>query len=286
MSDQMPMLDVRLSDYFDTELRRAERDFPLMAKRQHPARRSRRAAPAIALVGVLIVALAAGTWTLITRELGGTGGSGWTGVEALGLTGEPMTLAILDADEVIDARRPVTAEELAAHQQDPGSARIALAPLTGDEWLLTWLGAPCDVSGILTVSRTTLTITMDPRPACGDEPLVRGAVLTFAPSIQPGGLALKLVDPPAPLTKAEAIAAAKRQATIAGPLAVGDVAHGSYGSLWQGSTSNLPAEGTPPPQVNPDVVVWRIDLSGPSGREQLYIDEFSGQVVDAIWQGN
>lgn len=286
MNDQMPTLDVRLGDYFDAELRRAEADFPLLAMRSRPARRTRRLVPAIALVGVLVVGLAGGTWALLSGGLGGTGGSGWTGVEALGLSGQPMSLAILDPDEVIDLRRPVTAEELAAHQQDPGSAHIALAPLTGDEWLLTWLGAPCDVSGMLTASRTALAITVDPRPACGDEPLVRGAVLTFAPSIQPAGLALKLVVPPAPLTEAEAIAAARRQATIAGPLTVGDVAHGSYGSLWQGSTNNLPAEGSPPPQVNPDLVVWRVDLSGPSGRQQLYIDQFSGQVVDAIWQGN
>ncbi len=286
MNDQMPTLDVRLGDYFDAELRRAEADFPLLERRLRPARRTPRIRPAIALVGLVLVGLTTGALVLLSGGFGGTGGSGWAGVEALGVSGQPMSLAILDPDEVIDARRPVTSEEIAAHQKDPGSARIALAPLTGDEWLLTWLGAPCDVSGILTVSPTALTITMDPRPACGAVPLVRGAVLTFAPSIQPARLALQLVDPPAPITEAEAISAARRQATIAGPLTVGEVAHGSYGNLWQAPTSNLPAEGSPAPQVSPDLIVWRIDLSGPNGREQLYIDEFSGQVIDAIWPGN
>lgn len=33
-------------------------------------------------------------------------------------------------------------------------------------------------------------------------------------------------------------------------------------------------------------VVWRVDLSGPHGIEELYLDQATGQLVDAITQGN
>jgi hypothetical protein len=33
-------------------------------------------------------------------------------------------------------------------------------------------------------------------------------------------------------------------------------------------------------------IVWRVDLAGPNGLEELYIDEATGQLLDTITQGN
>jgi hypothetical protein len=42
---------------------------------------------------------------------------------------------------------------------------------------------------------------------------------------------------------------------------------------------------TPPLAAMASSMVWRVDLSGLNGSAQLYIDEASGQLLDAITQG-
>jgi hypothetical protein len=87
-------------------------------------------------------------------------------------------------------------------------------------------------------------------------------------------------------TPDEAVARAEGLTTIVGPWSVGDVEHGKYESLWQGSSNDLSGQGTAARATLRLVVVWRVNLSGPSGSEQLYIDERNGHLVDAITQGS
>jgi hypothetical protein len=79
---------------------------------------------------------------------------------------------------------------------------------------------------------------------------------------------------------------AERLTTIAGPWAIGDVEHGTYGRLWQGSTNDLSGQATADRARKAATVVWRVDLVGPTGRAQLYVDEATGQLLDTIIQGS
>ncbi|HYO43225.1 MAG TPA: hypothetical protein VES19_08520 [Candidatus Limnocylindrales bacterium] len=79
--------------------------------------------------------------------------------------------------------------------------------------------------------------------------------------------------------------AAVRLASIGGPLTIGEIRHGTYAELWAGSTSDLAGEGTADRAATASLVVWRVDLAGPGGQEQLYLDEATGALVDAITQG-
>lgn len=82
------------------------------------------------------------------------------------------------------------------------------------------------------------------------------------------------------------VAIAERLTSIAGPWTVGGVRRGSYRELWQGSTSDVSGQGSADRQAKAAVVVWRVDLSGPSGVEELYIEAATGRLVDTIIQGN
>jgi hypothetical protein len=104
--------------------------------------------------------------------------------------------------------------------------------------------------------------------ACG------GPVLTASPAVS-GVIG----------TADQAALIAERLTTIAGPWKVGDIAHGTYESLWGGSTSDLTGKGTADRAAKASRIVWRVELSGLNGWEQLYIDEASGQLLDAITQG-
>ncbi|MEO8469354.1 MAG: hypothetical protein ABI573_06765 [Chloroflexota bacterium] len=86
--------------------------------------------------------------------------------------------------------------------------------------------------------------------------------------------------------RAQAIAAATQLTSIAGPWTVGDVQMGTYRNLWQGSTNDLSGEGTADRLKKGELIVWRIDLKGPGGLEQLYIDSVTWQLVDSITQGH
>ena len=75
--------------------------------------------------------------------------------------------------------------------------------------------------------------------------------------------------------------AARVNASIRGPVDVGGVELGRYRDLWMGSGSDLSGA----PQPADDLIIWRVDLTGPTGREQVYLDAGSGAVVDRIVQG-
>jgi hypothetical protein len=87
-------------------------------------------------------------------------------------------------------------------------------------------------------------------------------------------------------TAEQAASVAEHLTTISGPWKVGDIQHGTYGSLFEGSTNDLSGHGAAERATNAARIVWRVDLTGPSGSEQLYIDEASGQLLDAITQGS
>lgn len=81
-------------------------------------------------------------------------------------------------------------------------------------------------------------------------------------------------------------AAAIRLATISGPLTVGEIKHGAYVDLWGGSTNDLSGQGTADSAAKAKIIVWRVDVAGPGGLQELYIDEATGMLLDAITQGN
>jgi hypothetical protein len=83
----------------------------------------------------------------------------------------------------------------------------------------------------------------------------------------------------------EAAAAAQRLATAPGPWQVGEIAHGRFGDLWQGSANDLSDQGTADRTRKADRIVWRVDLSGPNGRQELYIDESTGELLGLIGEG-
>jgi len=96
------------------------------------------------------------------------------------------------------------------------------------------------------------------------------------------------VAPPAGaavVTREQAAIAAKHLTTIAGPWTVGDIEHGTYVSLWQGSTNDPTGQGAAARAIKNPLTVWRVDLSGPGGFEELYIDETNGDLLDWITQG-
>jgi hypothetical protein len=87
-------------------------------------------------------------------------------------------------------------------------------------------------------------------------------------------------------TAGQAAVVAERLTTIAGPWTIGDVQHGTYENLWQGSTNDMSGQGTADRAKKAARIVWRVDLAGPNGLEELYIDEATGQLLDTITQGN
>ncbi len=87
-------------------------------------------------------------------------------------------------------------------------------------------------------------------------------------------------------TAEQAKVAATRLTTIAGPWTIDEVAHGTYGQLWRGATNDLSDQGIADRARKAPMVVWRVDLFGPNGREELYIDEATGWPIDWIIQGS
>jgi hypothetical protein len=87
-------------------------------------------------------------------------------------------------------------------------------------------------------------------------------------------------------TAAQAVVVAERLTTVVGPWVVGDVERGPFERLWQGSTSDLSGAGTAARAFDGPRVVWRVDLTGPNGWEELYIDATTRELVDAITQGS
>lgn len=133
------------------------------------------------------------------------------------------------------------------------------------------MGATGDPQRGYTMNRTlaafVLALAVE---GCGPAPV------TLAPSVA-GGPAIK--------TPEAASVAAVRLATIGGPLAIGEIRHGSYGDLWAGVSSDLSGQGAAD-GVKASLVVWRVDLTGPGGWEEVYVDETTGALVDAITQGS
>lgn len=109
--------------------------------------------------------------------------------------------------------------------------------------------------------------------------LLAGCLGACAPAPSPS--AAPTVDP-----AAQGVVQAERLTTIAGPWTVGEVKLGTYGDLWQGSTNDLSGQGTAARKAMQNRVVWRIDLAGPHGSEQLYLDAATGALADAITQGS
>jgi hypothetical protein len=296
MTDQMPALDPRLGDFLAAELQRAERDFPLSIapvvrtrplvpnQSAGPARRIWLGAAALGVIGVLVIGLAAGSWQPFRPGPGATTSPGLpvvAPVDAVALRGMTMPLSFANPDGMIANRRAVTVPELRAHRDDSGANRIALTPLAGGEWLLTWTAAPCDARGTLTATPGALTLAVEPMPPCSAEVTVRGVVLRFASSVDPAGLALTLVGPPDPITDADATAIAMVRAGISDVHSIQAVL-GTYLTLQIDADGNGPGGATPAPQVSPDLLVWRVDLFGDHDWERVFVDANTSEVVDVV----
>jgi len=79
---------------------------------------------------------------------------------------------------------------------------------------------------------------------------------------------------------------AERLTSVSGPWVVGDVETGTYADLWRGSTNDPHGQRGAAWQAEQATVVWRVDLTGPHGLEELYLDRATGALVDAITQGD
>jgi len=86
-------------------------------------------------------------------------------------------------------------------------------------------------------------------------------------------------------TPEQAAVVARQLTSISGPWTVGEIQRGTYGSLFRGSTNDVSGQGTAARAAIGPKIVWRVDLSGPSGLDELYIDATTGQLLDAITQG-
>jgi hypothetical protein len=87
-------------------------------------------------------------------------------------------------------------------------------------------------------------------------------------------------------TPEAASAAATRLASIGGPLTVGEIKHGMYADLWGGSTNDVSGQGTADRTTKAGLMVWRVDVTGPRGQEEVYLDDATGLLIDSITQGN
>lgn len=81
------------------------------------------------------------------------------------------------------------------------------------------------------------------------------------------------------------VVAAETLASIGGPWEVREISRGRYADLWRGSSSDLSDSGQADLNTNAALIVWRVDLAGPNGIEELYINSTNGALVDAIIQG-
>jgi hypothetical protein len=85
---------------------------------------------------------------------------------------------------------------------------------------------------------------------------------------------------------AQAAILARRLATITGPWTIEVATHGTFANLWHGSTSDLTGDGAAEiAQLGP-MDVWRVELTGPTGSQQLFIEEATGRLLSAITQGS
>jgi hypothetical protein len=92
--------------------------------------------------------------------------------------------------------------------------------------------------------------------------------------------------PPLPLeSRSEAIAAAETLTSIGGPWRVGDVVEGRLGDVFQGSANDPDSVGASFRAENDPKTVWRVDLTGPNGSQELYVEASTGKLITYIIQG-
>lgn len=78
---------------------------------------------------------------------------------------------------------------------------------------------------------------------------------------------------------------AVRLASIRGPFNIGEIKRGTYADLWRGSTNDALGASAADAAATAQLVVWRVDLQGPTGSEEVYVDEATGALVDSIVEG-
>lgn len=92
--------------------------------------------------------------------------------------------------------------------------------------------------------------------------------------------------PSAPITtEADAVLAAEADASITGPFVVQGAIEGRYVDLWQGPTNDPSGLGASLRATLADKVVWRVQLTGPYGAQDLYIEATTGVLIDYMVQG-
>jgi hypothetical protein len=102
----------------------------------------------------------------------------------------PVTVTI-ESDGVLDGARAATRAEI----NDAGAALfsrdIALVATSEVDYLLIWHGSPCDKSGTVTVSATSVVVAPSPRHACDAVGTGWGVVLSFAAPPEASSLTLQ-----------------------------------------------------------------------------------------------
>jgi hypothetical protein len=90
----------------------------------------------------------------------------------------PMTVTIVD-DGVIKGARPATRAEIDDADAALFDRDIAVVATSEVDYLLVWSGSPCDASGTVTVSATSIVVAPDPRAPCDAIATGWGVVLTY-----------------------------------------------------------------------------------------------------------
>jgi hypothetical protein len=104
-----------------------------------------------------------------------------------------MEVAIVGQPGIVVAWRGATDGELDAIRWDE-SADVGLGQLSDREVVLGWIGTICDLEATLIVGPGSLVVSPQPRPACDAMAVGRGMVLTFAASVDPADIEVRLLD--------------------------------------------------------------------------------------------
>ena len=105
-------------------------------------------------------------------------------------------------------------------------------------------------------------------------------------SVSASASSFQASDPAPGIDDRDAIAAAERSTSIQGPWRFTEIRQGLYRDLWRGSSNDMSGAAQRFFAARSGLIVWRVDLEGPHGFEELYIDVSTGALVDSITQGS
>lgn len=106
---------------------------------------------------------------------------------------KPMTVRLVGDRDVLTGWRPATRRELEDRAADVPAPGILLVPNGRGTLLLAWAGGGCDRGAVLSVARSSLVLTEDPRPGCDAIGVTKGVVLTPSIALDPATVKVTLV---------------------------------------------------------------------------------------------